>query len=111
MSFTKIVLLWWSKTFSEEKVVGSIKNAEKIGKLCARKILSNLKKKYDYFLSKNPEFKKLDNLGIGASPSSKFEKFQHYEPMLSLSNSFSLGDTYDFFDKAKNFLKSKRQVF
>ena len=35
------------KTFSEEKVVGSIKNAEKIGKLCARKILSNLKQKYD----------------------------------------------------------------
>ena len=71
----------------------------------------DLKKKYDYFLSKNPEFKKLDNLGIGASPSSKFEKFQHYEPMLSLSNSFNLSDTEGFFDKASNFLNKRNSNY
>ena len=65
----------------------------------------DLKNKYDYLLSNNPELKQFDNLGIGASPSSKFKKFSHYEPMLSLSNSFSLGDSEDFFDKASNFLK------
>ena len=52
----------------------------------------DLKKRYDYLLSNNPELKKLDNLGIGTSLSSKFAKFKHYEPMLSLSNSFSLID-------------------
>ena len=70
----------------------------------------DLKKKYDYLLSNNPELKKLDNLGVGASPSSKFAKFRHYEPMLSLSNSFSLSDSKDFFNKATNFLKKKIQI-
>ena len=67
----------------------------------------DLKKQYDFLLSKNPRLKQFDNLGIGTKPSSKFEKFRHFEPMLSLSNSFSLAETNDFFDKAKNFLKSK----
>ena len=71
----------------------------------------DLKKRYDYLLSNNPELKKLDNLGIGASPSSKFTKFRHYEPMLSLSNSFSLSDTKDFFNKATNFLKKKNSDY
>ena len=71
----------------------------------------DLKKRYDYLLSNNPELKKLDNLGIGASPSSKFKKFRHYEPMLSLSNSFSLSDTKDFFNKATNFLKKKNSDY
>ncbi len=71
----------------------------------------DLKKKYDYLLSNNPELKKLDNLGIGASPSSKFTKFRHYEPMLSLSNSFSLSDLKDFFNKATNFLKKKNSDY
>ena len=53
----------------------------------------DLKREYDYLLSKNPELKKFDDLGIGTTPSSKFEKFKHYEPMLSLSNSFNLSDT------------------
>ena len=65
----------------------------------------DLKKKYDYLLKQNPELKKIDNLGIGTTPSSKFEKFKHYEPMLSLSNSFNLEDLEDFFEKAGNFLK------
>ena len=65
-----------------------------------------LKKKYDYLLLKNPGLKQYDNLGIGTSPSSKFEKFRHYEPMLSLSNSFSISDSEDFFEKASNFLKN-----
>ena len=71
----------------------------------------DLKKRYDYLLSNNPELKKLDNLGIGASPSSKFTKFRHYEPMLSLSNSFSLSDSKDFFNKATNFLKKKNSDY
>ena len=71
----------------------------------------DLKKRYDYLLSNNPELKKLDNLGIGASPSSKFTKFRHYEPMLSLANSFSLSDTKDFFNKATNFLKKKNSDY
>ncbi len=71
----------------------------------------DLKKRYDYLLSNNPELKKLDNLGIGALPSSKFAKFRHYEPMLSLSNSFSLSDSKDFFNKATNFLKKKNSDY
>ena len=65
----------------------------------------NLKREYDNLILKNPKLKKLDDLGVGTSPSSKFEKFKHYEPMLSLSNSFGINDTKDFFKKAKNFLK------
>ncbi len=71
----------------------------------------NLKKRYDYLLLNNPELKKLDNLGIGASPSSKFTKIRHYEPMLSLSNSFSLSESKDFFNKASNFLKKKNSDY
>ena len=65
----------------------------------------DLKREYDYLLSKNPELKKFDDLGIGATPSSKFEKFKHYEPMLSLSNSFNLNDSKDFFFNFSNYLK------
>ena len=71
----------------------------------------DLKKKYDYLLSNNPEFIEFDNLGIGASPSSKFEKFKHYEPMLSLSNSFNLSNTEDFFEKATNYLKTQNSNY
>ncbi len=71
----------------------------------------DLKKKYDYLLSNNPELSEFDNLGIGASPSSKFEKFKHYEPMLSLSNSFNLGNTEDFFEKATNYLKTQNSNY
>ena len=67
----------------------------------------DLKKKYDLLLSNNPELKHFDNLGVGTSPSSKFKKFTHLEPMLSLSNSFSITETEDFFNKATNFLKKK----
>ena len=71
----------------------------------------DLKKRYDYLLSNNPELKKLDNLGIGASPSSKFAKIRHYEPMLSLSNSFSLSESKDFFNKATKFLKKRNSEY
>ena len=67
----------------------------------------DLKKKYDRLLLNNPELIEFDNLGIGTSPSSKFNKFKHYEPMLSLSNSFNLSDTEDFFEKATNYLKKE----
>ncbi len=65
----------------------------------------DLKKRYDYLLLNNPELKEFDNIGIGTSPSSKFKKFKHYEPMLSLSNSFNLSNSEDFFEKATNYLK------
>ena len=71
----------------------------------------DLKKKYDHLLLKNPELKKYDDLGIGTSPSSKFKKFNHFEPMLSLSNSFSVSDTEEFFDKASNFLKKQNSNY
>ena len=70
-----------------------------------------LKKKYDNLLSNNPKFKQLDDLGIGTPPTSKFEKFKHYEPMLSLSNSFNLKDSKEFFDKASNFLKKQNNKY
>ena len=70
-----------------------------------------LKKKYDYLLLNNPELIKFDNLGIGTTPSSKFEKFEHYEPMLSLSNSFNLSDTENFFEKATNYLKKQNSDY
>ena len=66
-----------------------------------------LKKKYDNLLLNNPQLIEFDNLGIGTSPSSKFKKFKHYEPMLSLSNSFNLSDSEDFFKKATNYLKKQ----
>ncbi len=71
----------------------------------------DLKKKYDHLLLKNPELKKYDDLGIGTSPSSKFKKFNHFEPMLSLSNSFSVSDTEEFFNKASNFLKKQNSKY
>jgi len=71
----------------------------------------DLKKKYDHLLSKNPELKKYDDLGIGTTPSSKFKKFYHFEPMLSLSNSFNVSDTEEFFDKASNFLKKQNSNY
>ena len=71
----------------------------------------DLKREYEYLISKNPELKKFDDLGIGTKPSSKFEKFKHYEPMLSLSNSFNLSDLEDFFDKASNFLKKQNSNY
>ena len=42
----------------------------------------NLKREYDKLLSKNTKLKKFDDLGIGTTPSSKFEKFKHHESML-----------------------------
>ena len=71
----------------------------------------DLKKKYDHLLLNNPELKKYDDLGIGTSPSSKFKKFNHFEPMLSLSNSFSISDTEEFFNKASNFLKKQNSNY
>ena len=67
-----------------------------------------LKVKYEKALNENSLLKKFDNIGVGALPSSKFKKVQHKLPMLSLSNSFDLEDINDFFNKANNFLKDKK---
>ena len=66
-----------------------------------------IKKNYDNILKKNPKFKDLDDLGIGAKPLSKFKKVKHLSQMLSLANSFNLDDLNDFFNKAENFLNKK----
>ena len=70
----------------------------------------DLKRKYEKTLVKNPSLKKYDDIGIGATPSSKFKKVKHKIPMLSLSNSFNREDLEDFFNKADNFLKSKSLI-
>ena len=67
-----------------------------------------LKVRYEKVLNENSLLKKFDNIGVGALPSSKFKKVQHKLPMLSLSNSFDLEDINDFFNKANNFLKDKK---
>ena len=67
-----------------------------------------LKLKYEEILKKNSLLKKFDDIGVGTLPSSKFKKVQHKLPMLSLSNSFNLEDIDDFFNKANNFLKDKK---
>ncbi len=69
-----------------------------------------LKQKYENLIKKNPSFKELDDLGVGAPPTSKFEKIKHKIPMLSLSNSFNLDDLNEFFTKANNFLKRKKNI-
>jgi DNA ligase (NAD+) len=66
-----------------------------------------LKSKYEKFLQENPKFIKLDDLGVGAKPNSKFKKIKHISRMLSLANSFNLDDLKDFFNKAENFLNKK----
>ena len=70
----------------------------------------DLKRKYEKTLVKNPSLRKYDDIGIGATPSSKFKKVKHKIPMLSLSNSFNREDLEDFFNKADNFLKSKSLI-
>ena len=45
----------------------------------------------------------LDNL-VGATPTNKFNKFNHLKPMLSLSNAFDRNDMIDFIKKINNFL-------
>ena len=55
------------------------------------------------------KFKFLKNLGltnnlVGSSPTNKFKKIKHLEPMLSLSNAFEENDMKDFVKKVNNFL-------
>ena len=67
-----------------------------------------LKIKYEKILNQNSSLKIFDNIGVGTLPSTKFKKIQHKLPMLSLSNSFNLDGLEDFFNKANNFLKNKK---
>ena len=66
-----------------------------------------LKYEYEDLIKKNPYLKKYDDIGVGSTPSSKFQKIKHKFPMLSLANSFNITDLNDFFGKASNFLKIK----
>ena len=67
-----------------------------------KKEIFNLEKKYKY----------LDNLNltkkiVGSKPTSKFKKFKHLRPMLSLANAFNKSDMEDFLKKIFNFLNLK----
>ena len=66
-----------------------------------------LKFEYENLLLNNPTLKKYDDIGVGSTPTSKFQKIKHILPMLSLANSFNINDLKDFFTKASNFMKSK----
>jgi len=64
-----------------------------------KKEIGELEKKFNF----------LKNLGltnnlVGSSPTNKFKKIKHLEPMLSLSNAFEENDMKDFVKKINNFL-------
>ena len=63
-------------------------------------------------LEKNrPYLKKYDSVEkiIVTSPSNKFKKIRHLQPMLSLSNAFDKKDMKDFIKKINNFLNLKNE--
>ena len=62
-----------------------------------------LKYEYEDLIKKNPSLKKYDDIGVGSSPSSKFQKIKHNFPMLSLANSFNITDLNDFLVKLQIF--------
>ena len=47
---------------------------------------------------------------IGATPSNKFTKIDHLQPMLSLSNAFNADDMEVFIKKINNFLNNKKNI-
>lgn len=53
-----------------------------------------------------PNLKRSDSASdqVGATPSEKFGKVPHKQPMLSLSNAFSDGDVFDFDQQVRKFL-------
>ena len=53
-----------------------------------------------------PQLQQIDSpsLGVGAAPSSRFQKVRHSVSMLSLGNAFSDSDLDDFIDRIKRFL-------
>ncbi len=64
-----------------------------------------LERKYPFL---NSSQETLDQI-VGATPSNKFKKIEHLQPMLSLSNAFNKNDMEDFLKKIKNFLNLKNQ--
>ena len=64
-----------------------------------------LERKYPFL---NSSKETLDQI-VGATPSNKFKKIKHLQPMLSLSNAFNKNDMEDFLKKVKNFLNLKNQ--
>ena len=69
-----------------------------------------LKKEILLLEKKNSFLQKL-NLSnfVGAKPTNKFKKIPHLQPMLSLSNAFSIEDMRDFIKKIQNFLNFKEK--
>ncbi len=63
------------------------------------------------FENKYSYLKKIKSVNdiVGSKPSSKFKKFKHLSPMLSLSNAFNIDDMKDFQKKINNFLNKKNE--
>ena len=66
--------------------------------------LKELEKKWGYVLPDSPTQR------IGATPSEKFEKVEHREPMLSLDNAFEIEELREFDARIKRLLGSKDEV-
>ena len=71
----------------------------------------DLKKELIELEKNRPYLKKYDSVEkiIGTSPSNKFKKIRHLQPMLSLSNAFDKKDMKDFIKKINNFLNLKNE--
>ncbi len=74
---------------------------------------------YDQMLSalvkieqQNPEWDKSDSptQRVGGQPLSIFEKIQHRTPMLSLQNSYSPEDIFEFDQRVKKFLRNENEI-
>ncbi|MCS7215850.1 MAG: NAD-dependent DNA ligase LigA, partial [Thermodesulfovibrio sp.] len=66
--------------------------------------LKELEEKWGYILPDSPTQR------VGATPSEKFEKVEHREPMLSLDNAFSLEELRDFDARVKRLLGSNEEI-
>lgn len=66
--------------------------------------LKDLEEKHGYILPDSPTQR------VGASPSEKFEKVKHAEPMLSLDNAFSPEEMLEFDKRLKRLLDSQKEI-
>ena len=73
----------------------------------------NLLKKLEKFEEEYPQFKDLSSPSINVGSSlkdTKFEKIAHKNPMLSLSNSYNIGDIEDFLKRAEKIISQKNSL-
>ena len=73
----------------------------------------NLLKKLEKLEEEYPQFKDLSSPSINVGSSlkdTKFEKIAHKNPMLSLSNSYNIGDIEDFLKRAEKIISQKNSL-